>query len=95
MFKIDILLVIVLRVEIPIFNGKGIGWSHENIVHFGFQLGQHGGNSTSVRVCNLIKKIIGAKDPDIEVETLQLMKEKINFCLLCGDCYEDSECPYD
>jgi len=54
-----------------------------------------GENSTSVRVCNLIKKIIGAKDPDIEVETIQLMKEKINFCLLCGDCYEDSECPYD
>ncbi len=54
-----------------------------------------GENSTSTQVCNLIKRIVALKSPEIDVEILQLMSQKINFCMLCGDCYEDSKCPYD
>lgn len=51
--------------------------------------------STSTKVCKLIKRIITERTEQVNVEIIQLMKMKIKFCLLCGDCFEEGVCPYD
>jgi multimeric flavodoxin WrbA len=51
--------------------------------------------STSTKVCKLIERIIIERTSQIEIEIIQLMKMKIKFCLLCGDCFEEGECPFD
>lgn len=57
---------------------------------------QHRGlNSTSVKVCSLIEKIVVEMYSDAEIEILTLMNQRIKFCLLCGDCGEEGLCPYD
>lgn len=57
---------------------------------------QHMGmNSTSYKTCGLIEKIVKEINGDHEVEILTLMNQRIKFCLLCGDCSEEGQCPYD
>lgn len=54
-----------------------------------------GENSTSTRVCELIKKIVISESPASVTEVIPLMNQRIKFCMLCGDCSEDGLCPYD
>jgi multimeric flavodoxin WrbA len=56
---------------------------------------RRGEASTSTRVCKLIERIISEKTDQVETDIIQLMKMKIKFCLLCGDCFEEGRCPFD
>jgi len=52
--------------------------------------------STSTKVCYLIKDMI-LKDykDNISVDVIPLMDYDIKPCILCGDCFETSNCVYD
>lgn len=55
-----------------------------------------GDNSTSIKVCNLIKDIIDKENgSDITVKVIPLVNYDIKPCILCGNCYKDSKCIYD
>ena len=56
---------------------------------------RRGEASTSTMVCRLIERIIAEKTDEVEVDIVQLMKMKIKFCLLCGDCFDEGKCPFD
>lgn len=51
--------------------------------------------SASTTVCKLIEQLITEQTIHADIEIIQLMKMKLKFCLLCGDCFEEGECPYD
>ncbi len=55
-----------------------------------------GNNSTSTKVCFLIKEILSkAIKKPITVDIVPLMDYEISTCMLCGDCYESNKCLYD
>lgn len=55
-----------------------------------------GHNSTSVKVGNIIEKIVhNQKDPNIEVEVIPLMEYDLKTCILCGSCNSTGRCSYD
>lgn len=54
-----------------------------------------GDNSTSIKVCNLIRNIINRENTDITVNVIPLVNYDIKTCILCGNCYKDSKCIYD
>jgi multimeric flavodoxin WrbA len=54
-----------------------------------------GGNSASIKVCNLIKKIVEEEQIQASTEIVSLVNYDLKFCRLCGDCCKDSKCKYD
>lgn len=55
-----------------------------------------GQNSTSLRVCNLIKKVIEQEYlENLLVEIIPLVEYEFNPCIGCGKCHEVDECALD
>lgn len=55
-----------------------------------------GNNSTSTKVCCLIKEILSKdNNKNMTVDIIPLMDYDISPCILCGDCYKSSRCLYD
>lgn len=55
-----------------------------------------GENSTSTRVCSIIREIIKKEyHESIEVKTIPLVDYNFTPCILCGDCSKSNACIYD
>ncbi len=54
------------------------------------------GKSTSITVCNMIKKIIHNEvSEDILVDVIPLKDYDLKICILCGSCITNGNCIYD
>ena len=55
-----------------------------------------GPNSTSLKICNLIKKIIKTKiAKDVDIELITLVDYELKPCIGCGMCFNQKSCIYD
>jgi NAD(P)H-dependent FMN reductase len=55
-----------------------------------------GDNSTSTKICNLVKSsILKGFNESISVDVVPLMEYDLKTCKLCGDCMNSGTCPYD
>lgn len=53
-------------------------------------------NSTSLKICNLIKKLLHQEYlDDISIEIIPLVEYEFNPCIGCGKCYDIDECVID
>lgn len=55
-----------------------------------------GENSTSLKVCKLIKEMAEKKTcGDVQVEIISLVDFELNPCIGCGGCFSQDECNND
>ena len=57
-----------------------------------------GQNSTSLKICNLIKEMVKTKtikDKNIDVEIISLVDYELKPCIGCGTCFKQESCIYD
>ncbi len=55
-----------------------------------------GQNSTSLRLCRIIERLVLAKRPDgVQVETIPLVEHELTPCTGCGGCYRQERCAVD
>jgi multimeric flavodoxin WrbA len=55
-----------------------------------------GENSTSLKVCKLIKEMVGRKiTGNIQVDIIPLVNFEIKPCIGCGECYKEDKCKND
>lgn len=51
-----------------------------------------GPNSTSLKICHLVKEIIAESDPQVITEVLPLVDYELKPCIGCGQCYGKGRC---
>lgn len=55
-----------------------------------------GQNSTSLKVCNLIKEVIKTNTTkDVDIEIIPLVDYELKPCIGCGTCFKQESCIYD
>lgn len=55
-----------------------------------------GKNSTSLKACKLIEKIIRTNyQSDMCIETISLVEYELHPCIGCGKCFSLEKCVYD